>query len=111
MTISIFYKNISSDAPLEEFINQKIGGLDKFFKDPNGLAEIRVEVGKPSKHHRSGEIYYVEINLKIGGKLLRATCQHEDLRNAIVDARNELGRQVKKLKEKRTDQVRKIKIQ
>jgi len=41
--------------------------------------------------------------LNMGGKLLRATCQHEDLRNAIVDVKNELQRQIKKFKDKRKD--------
>ena len=76
---------------------------EKFLKDPRGLIEARVQIGLPSKHHRSGRIYYAEVNLKVGGKLLRATCQHEDLRNAIVDAKNELQRQIKKLKNKVTD--------
>jgi len=69
--------------------------------------ETRVEIGLPSKHHHSGNIFYAEVNLKIGGKLLRATCQHEDLRNAIVDAKNELQRQLKKFKDKKRDLSRK----
>lgn len=100
MRIIISTKNISLDAPIENFVNEKIGGLEKFLKDPNNLVEVRVEIGKPSKHHRSGREYYAEANIKIGGKLLRATCQHEDLRNAVVDIKNELQQQIKKLKEK-----------
>lgn len=100
MRINISTKNISLDDTLRTFVEDKIGGLQKFIRDPNDLIEVRVEIGKPSKHHHSGRIYYAEVNLKIGGKLLRATCQHEDLRNAIVDVKNELQQQMKKLKEK-----------
>jgi len=110
MKISTFYKNISSDEALDVFVRQKIGGLGKFLKDPHDLIEARVEIGKVSKHHRSGRVYYAEVNLKMGGKLLRATCQHEDLRNAIVDVKNELQRQIKKWKEKRTDLSKKPKM-
>lgn len=110
MKIITSTKNISLDAPLEVFIQEKIGGLEKFLKDPNDLIEARIEIGKPSNHHRSGREYYAEANIKIGGKLLRATCQHEDLRNAIVDVKNELQRQIKKLKERSTDLSRKIKM-
>jgi ribosome-associated translation inhibitor RaiA len=39
--------------------------------------------------------------MKIGSKLLRATCEHEDLRNAVTDVKDELQRQIKKLKGKR----------
>src|SRR3989344_8767834 len=108
MKITISTKNISLDGALETFVQEKIGGLEKFIgSGPSRLrrsvakamerqrqgfgepTEVRVEIGKPSKHHRSGRIFYAEVNLKMGGKLLRATCQHEDLRNAIVDVRNE----------------------
>lgn len=107
MNLTIKTKNISLDDALRVFVEDKIGGLGKFIKDPNDLIEVRVEIGKPSKHHRSGRVYYAEVNLKMGGKLLRATCQHEDLRNAIVDVKNELQRQIKKLKGRSADLSRK----
>ena len=100
MKITISTKNISLDGALETFVQEKIGGLEKFI-GKSSVIEARVEIGLPSKHHRSGRVYYAEVNLKAGGKLLRATCQHEDLRNAIVDVKNELQRQIKKFKEKR----------
>lgn len=101
MKINVLYKNITSDEPLKVFVKDRIGGLEKFLG--SGPVEARVEIGLPSKHHRSGRIYYAEVNLKIGGKLLRATCQHEDLRNAIVDVKNELQKQIKKFKDKKRD--------
>lgn len=101
MKIILSGKNITLDEPLKVFVEEKIGGLGKLLGE--GPIEARVEIGLPSKHHRSGRIYYAEVNLKIGGKLLRATCQHEDMRNAIVDVKNELQRQIKKFKDKRKD--------
>ena len=111
MKIILSGKNIKLDEPLKVFIEDKIGGLDKFLgpSASSGRApiEARVEIGLPSKHHRSGRIYYAEVNLKVGGQLLRATCQHEDMRNAIVDVKNELQRQIKKFKSKKNDLSRK----
>ena len=107
MKIDISTKNISLDEPLRVFIEDKIGGLDHLIG--NGTGQARVEIGKPSEHHRSGDIFSAEVNLTIGGKLLRATCTHEDLRNAIVDVKDELQVQIKKFKEKRTDLSRQAK--
>lgn len=101
MKIDITFKNIASDEPLKEFVYEKIGSLEKFTGE--GSVEARVEIGLPSTHHRSGRIYYAEVNLKMGGELLRATCQHEDMRNAIVDAKNELQGEIKKFKDKKRD--------
>lgn len=106
MKIVIHAKNISLDGPLDVFIREKIGGLEKFI-GKGEATEARVEVGLPSKHHRSGSIFYAEVNLRMGGNLLRATCQHEDLRNAITDVKNELQKQISKFKGKKTNLARK----
>lgn len=99
MSINIITKNITLDRPLEVFVKEKIGALEKYLKGGQTI-EARVEIGKPSKHHRSGAIFYAEANLNIGGILLRATSQQKDLRKAIVDVKNELQGQIKKFKEK-----------
>ena len=104
MKIDIFTKNISSDEPLEIFVREKIGGLDKLIG--NDKSEARVEIGKPSRHHKSGRVFRAEANVRMGGVLLRASCEHEDLRNAIVDVKDELQEQIRKFKEKRTDLAR-----
>lgn len=104
MQIIISTKNISLDEPLEIFVREKIGGLDKLIG--NDKSEARVEIGKPSRHHKSGRIFRAEANIKMGGVLLRATCEHEDLRNAIVDVKDELQEQIRKFKEKARDTSR-----
>ena len=104
MKIDIVTKNISLDEPLESFVREKIGGLDKLIG--NDKSEARVEIGKPSQHHKSGRIFRAEANIRMGGVLLRASCGHEDLRNAIVDVKDELQEQIRKFKEKRTDLAR-----
>ena len=101
MKIDISTKNITLDEPLRIFIEEKIGGLDHLIG--NDKTQAKVEIGKPSEHHRSGPIFMAEANLMMGGVLLRATCEHEDLRNAIVDVKDELQAQIRKFKEKRTD--------
>ena len=92
------------DEPLKVFVEDKIGGLEKYID--GSAVEARVEIGLPSKHHRSGQIYYAEVNLKVGGKLMRATAEHEDMRNAIVEVKNELHAQLKKFKDKKRDSAR-----
>ena len=104
MKIDIVTKNISLDEPLENFVREKIGGLDKLIG--NDKSEARVEIGKPSQHHKSGRVFRAEANIRMGGVLLRASCEHEDLRNAIVDVKDELQEQIRKFKEKRTDLAR-----
>ncbi len=104
MHIDIHTKNMELDGALKVFVEDRIGGLDKAIG--NDKSSAKVELGLPSRHHRSGRIYYAEVNLSMGGTLLRATCQHEDMRNAIVDIKNELQVQIKKFKGKKRDLAR-----
>lgn len=97
MLIQIESKNIKLDDALIVWVRNKIGGLEKFLKKINpSLAEARVEIGKPSKHHRKGEVWYAETNLKLPGRLLRATSTAKDLRTAVNQVKDELQRQIKK---------------
>ena len=104
MRIDISYNNITSDAPLEVFVNEKIGSLDKVIGHDRSSA--KVEVGKPSQHHRSGPVFRAEANLEVDGKFFRAEATHEDLRAAIVQVKEELHAQIVKFKEKRIDSYR-----
>lgn len=105
MKINITTKNITLDAPLKIFIEQKIGALEKFIQ--KGPISASVEIGKPSKHHKTGSVFYAEVNFNVGGALLRGESSHKDLRTAIDEARDELHQQIKKLKEKKKDLSRK----
>ena len=99
MTINIFANHIELNQALRDFIEEKIGVLEKYLG--GGISEIRVEISRPSKHHRSGDIFYAEANLKLGGTLLRATAEHADLHSAITEVKDELQTQIKKFKDKK----------
>lgn len=101
MLIKIESKNIKLDEALIIWVEKKIGGLEKFLKKIDSAAiEARVEIGKPSKHHRKGPVWYAEVNLKVPRKLLRAVSIDKDLRTAINQVKDEIQQQIKKYLEK-----------
>lgn len=103
MRIEINPTNIKLDEALVIWVEKKIGGLEKFLKnfDP-AVVEARVDIGKPSKHHKKGLVWYAEVNLKLSGKLLRATDTNKNLRTAINQVKDELQRQIKKYLDKKS---------
>ena len=105
MKVDILVKNIELDGPLRAFVQERIGGLERLLG--GAKANARVEIGKPSQHHRSGLVFYAEVNLTVSGHLLRVQTRHIDLRAAITDAKEGLRIQIKKFKEKRKDTSRK----
>jgi len=102
MQIIIKTTNINLSPSIKEYIEKRIGTLRKFLKriDPE-VVKIEVEVGKPSRHHRKGNVYYAEANISLPKKLLRAESQSWDLHLAIDEVRENLIRQIERYKEKK----------
>lgn len=82
-------------------MEEKVRSLERFTaRFDQAAVEARIEVGRPSKHHRSGMVFYAEVNLKLPGKLLRSEATHLRLEYAVNEVFKETERQVKKYKEK-----------
>ena len=101
MKIIIKATNIKLSPSINQYIEEKIGGLDKFLKkyDPN-LIEARVEVGKTTRGQRQGDIFRAEVNLSIGGHLMRVEQTEESLIAAIDLVKDELKREIRRHKNK-----------
>lgn len=109
MNISIHTKNIELTPALKVFIGDKIGAIGKFLGEAKDrAAQARVEVSMPSKHHRSGSVYYAEINIESNSKLFRAVAEHFDIYAAIDKARDEAEKQIRKSKEMSRDKHQRL---
>ena len=98
MKLNIYVKNIELDNPLRTFVEQKMSDIERLLAKEDAL--IKFEIGKLSKHHRTGLVFFAEANVSFGGKLLRAEAKHVDLRAAIVEVKDDLRVQIGKLKER-----------
>ena len=115
MNIIIKTKNIEMTPALREFVEEKIGSLEKYFDllqeaDDPGLVSATdaiVEVGKTTLHHRKGDICRAEVLLTFDRNKLRAAKSADDLEKAIVEVRDDLQRQITDIKERLLDKNRK----
>lgn len=107
MKIDIKSTQLEVTPALAQFIEEKIGSLDRFIPaQKDGGTEARshqaveafVEIARTTKHHRQGDVFRAEVNLKIGGKVIRAQAQDWDIRVAIDAAREELKMELQKEK-------------
>ena len=72
------------------------------------VAIADVEVGRTTNHHNKGEdIFRAEINLEYNGQNFRSESKKHDIRVAIDDCCNDLGRRVKKGRSKKISLFRK----
>ena len=114
MRINIKATNIKLDEALKVWVEKKIGEIEKFlvdfgsrkyFKEKPNL-EIKVEIGKTTRHHLKGEVFRAEVQLCLPKQIIRAEAVSEDLRDAINQVKDELQREVKRYKGKRIARAR-----
>lgn len=109
MKITIKGTNLKLSDSLYWYIDKKINELEKFIEgvgqEPKkgGLPPVQcwVEVGKTTGHHRSGNIYRAEVQIKLpGSEGVRAESVQPDLYLAIDQIKDEIQRQLKRYKSK-----------
>jgi len=105
MRIIIKATNTKLSPSISQYIEEKIGGLDRFLESYNQeLVNAKVEVSKVTRDQRHGEIFRAEVNLSIEGRLIRAEETAESLLAAIDLVKDELSREIKRDKNKKTTQ-------
>lgn len=98
--ISIKGTNMPLTDSIKSRITSQVEVLERLTKGIEPVAELRVEVGKSTRHHVKGPYYIAEFQLHVPGSELRASTQEEDLYHAIIVARDHIRRQLKSYKDK-----------
>jgi len=89
MKINIKATGISLAPSISEYIEKKINMLERFFREAGEIL-INVEVGKISKHHKSGDIFRAEIHINTKGEEYYAAAEKDDLYAAIDEVKDEI---------------------
>lgn len=104
LKLNIKATNIKLDDFLYDYINEKIGGLDRFIEGIDSNAQVWVEVGKPSRHHRKGtDEFYAEVNIELSGRgkiIIRAEARQWDIKMAVDEVKDKLQIELGKYKGK-----------
>ena len=116
MEIHIKYTNIQPNQDLKSYIGQRLGFLDKLAvpahfgkKELGETVHAWVEIGKVTRHHRQGLVWYAECNIRWPGKNLRATSTNYDLGAAIDEVKDDIELILRKTKEKKMEFIRRKK--
>jgi len=101
MEIKIKATNIELLPGLNKEINEKLMTLERFIKRYGSACFLEVELAKTTLHHGQGKIYRAELKLNIPRRNLYAAADENDLKTAIIKARNQLKIQIIKDKTRR----------
>lgn len=72
--------------------------LEKFFGEEETL--VNVEVGRTTRHHKSGDIFRAEIRINFGGQEYYSVSETEDLYAAIDEVKDEIVQELTKKRKK-----------
>lgn len=104
MKTNIKVTNITLTPAISDYIEKKVDMLEKFFEGEEVLA--RVEIGKTTKHHKSGDVFKAEVHLIFGGYDHYAVAERDDLYAAIDEVKDEIARGVTSKKKKTMSLIR-----
>ena len=97
MKLNIKSTNYDMTAQVKKHVQEKLGGLDKYF---NNIQQVDVEVGLSRKGQNKGNIFFCEVNVSVPKKLLRYRKEFDDLMKAINEAKKGVQGEIKKYKER-----------
>ncbi len=106
MNINIRATNFELTPEIQAYLDKKLESVDKLIDTNDSSAYAHVELGKISRHHKSGDIFRAEINLSLKGQQIRAEAEGEDLYKAIHEMKESLVREVDKMKERKLSLLR-----
>ncbi len=106
MNKNIKATNIELTPAISDYIEKKFSAFDRFVNDTQGGAHCDVEVGKTTRHHRQGDVFRAEVNLRVSGQGFYAVSEKDDLYAAIDEVKDEIVRQITGHKDKSTTLMR-----
>lgn len=104
MDIYVRGKNFKVSDALKEWVEKKIGKLEKYFDDTEDVGEAQVIMIVHNERHRA------EVTISLNGIVLRGEEETDDMYATIDQVLNKIERQIKKYKTKINRKLRKESI-
>lgn len=101
MKINIKATSIELTPAISNYVNKKISSISKYIDESNKDVVAQVEVGKNTRHHKSGNIFRAEVHITGSGLDLYAVSEVGDLYAAIDIVKDEIVRNAVQSKNKR----------
>ena len=86
--------NIEITPAIGDYVEKKFGAFDRFVHGAVADSRCDVEVGKTTRHHKSGDFFRAEVNLHTTGQNFFAVAEKDDLYAAIDEVKDDIIRQL-----------------
>ena len=106
MIINIKALGLDLTQAIDAYLQDKLAYVEKSLGVYANETQAQVEVGKTTRHHKSGDIFRAEINLFYRGKKMRAEVENPDLYLAIDGMKDKIIQDVYKFEKKQNSLFR-----
>ncbi len=104
MQINLQGKNIELTEAIKDYVSKRVTNLEKLLsgiEKAGGEVAVTFEVGKSTKHHKSGVVFHAYCLINTKGKEFYSSADEEDLYVAIDTVKENLFREISKNKDRR----------
>ena len=102
MKINIKATGIELTPAISDYAHKKISAIEKYLdKKISSDVVAQVEVGKSTRHHKTGNVFRAEVHITGANLDLYAVSEMEDLYAAIDVVKDEIAHNIVQLKGKR----------
>lgn len=100
MKINIKAVGIELTPAISDYLDKKLEAVKKFVDESRGEAVCMTEIGKTTRHHKSGEVFRAEAKIMAGGEEFFAWSEKDDLYAAIDKLKDEIISEITSSKQK-----------
>ena len=106
MRLNFKATNLTVTNETRAYLDKKLQSLEKLLDFDDEAVIVDVELGRTTRHHQSGDVFFAEINIHRGKESFRAVADRPDLMSAIDGMRDSIARELSARKEKRLSLLR-----
>lgn len=90
MKLQLKVTNLELSDSISTHVRERMASLERMVRRWGDEAEAYVEIGRTTRHHRHGEVYRAEMNLRFPGGMVRVVREETDIYTAIDRMRDEV---------------------
>lgn len=106
MRLNLKTTDVSVPPQVRAYLDKKLQSLGKLIPLDDPAVMIDVELGRTTRHHQTGDVFFAEITLYRGKESFRAVADRPDLMSAIDAMRDAIARELSSRKDKQVSLVR-----
>ena len=104
MKINLQGRNIELTEAIKDYVFKKVTNLEKLLSSieaSGGEIMVNFEVGKSTKHHKSGVVFHSNCLINIDGEKFHYSSDKEDLYGAIDETKESLYEEIRRYKDRK----------